>query len=254
MSSHRFRSNGVRLWLSLIAYNLGYLWQRLALSLRVGNWPLTSLQQRLVNTGGRLVKHARYYWLLLAEGHLTRRLFGAMLRRIAALPVPAAQAKAEARELVNEEVGDRKVSVGSANKAAPGSRCRRASAGRALFRSFASLGEVCFHALHDLRGPDFEDLRQPDDGPDPGAFDASLDQAHVGPVEAGIQGQPLLRDLSFLADLLRFRRPLPSRCRLQSSRSSRRRRVSSSEKMQIDLTSHHLVWCVLGRAFAGKRL
>ena len=39
---------------------------------------------------GRLVKHARYYWLLLAEGHLTRRLFGDMLRRIWALPVPGA--------------------------------------------------------------------------------------------------------------------------------------------------------------------
>jgi hypothetical protein len=25
------------------------------------------------------MKHARYYWLLLAESHLTRRLFGAML-------------------------------------------------------------------------------------------------------------------------------------------------------------------------------
>jgi hypothetical protein len=32
--------------------------------------------------------HARYYWLLLAESHMTRRLFGAMLRRIWALPVP----------------------------------------------------------------------------------------------------------------------------------------------------------------------
>jgi hypothetical protein len=50
---------------------------------------LTSLQQRLVKTGGRLIKHARYYWLLLAESHLTRRLFGSMLRRIAALPLPA---------------------------------------------------------------------------------------------------------------------------------------------------------------------
>jgi len=48
----------------------------------------TSLQQRLVKTGGRLVKHARYYWLLLAESHLTRRLFGSMLQRIVALPVP----------------------------------------------------------------------------------------------------------------------------------------------------------------------
>jgi hypothetical protein len=89
LSCHRFRANEVRLWLSVIAYNLGNLWRRLVLSLRVGNWSLTSLQQRLVKTGGRLIKHARYYWLLLAEGHLTRQLFGAMLRRIGALPAPA---------------------------------------------------------------------------------------------------------------------------------------------------------------------
>jgi len=56
---------------------------------RLGNnWSLTSLQQRLVKTGGRLVKHARYYWLLLAESRLTRRLFSAMLQRIWALTVP----------------------------------------------------------------------------------------------------------------------------------------------------------------------
>ena len=57
-------------------------------SIRIENWSLTSLQQRRVKTGGRLVKHARYYWLLLAEGHLHRRLFGSMLRRIWALSVP----------------------------------------------------------------------------------------------------------------------------------------------------------------------
>ena len=89
LSCHRFRSNEVRLWLSVIAYNLGNLWRRLALPKRIDNWSLTSLQQRLVKTGGRLIKHARYYWLLLAEGHLTRRLFGAMVRRIAALPLPS---------------------------------------------------------------------------------------------------------------------------------------------------------------------
>ena len=88
LSCHRFRGNEVRLWLSVIAYNLGNLWRRLALPRRIGNWSLTSLQQRLVKTGGRLVKHARYYWLLLAEGHLTRRLFGSMLRMIVALPLP----------------------------------------------------------------------------------------------------------------------------------------------------------------------
>jgi hypothetical protein len=82
---------GVRLggWLSVIAYNLGNLWRRLVLPLRVGHWSLTSLQQRLVKTGGRPIKHARYYWLLLAENYLTRRLFGAMLGRIAALASPA---------------------------------------------------------------------------------------------------------------------------------------------------------------------
>jgi hypothetical protein len=47
------------------------------------------LQQRLVKTGGRLIKHAGYHWLLLAESHLTRRLFGSMLHKIAALPSPA---------------------------------------------------------------------------------------------------------------------------------------------------------------------
>jgi hypothetical protein len=60
----------------------------LALPKGIGTWSLTSLQRRLVKTGGRLIKHARYYWLLLAESHLTRRLFGTMLHRIWALPVP----------------------------------------------------------------------------------------------------------------------------------------------------------------------
>jgi hypothetical protein len=89
----RFRSNEVRLWLSLIAYNLGNLWpgrrvpsgRGRVLPRKIENWSLTSLQQRLVKTGGRLVKHARYYWLMLVESHLTRRLFRSMVRRIGAL-------------------------------------------------------------------------------------------------------------------------------------------------------------------------
>ena len=67
---------------------MGNPWRRLVLPKKIDNWSLTSLQQRLVKTGGRLVKHARYYWLMLAESHLTRRLVGSMVRRIAALPVP----------------------------------------------------------------------------------------------------------------------------------------------------------------------
>ena len=88
LSCHRFRANEVRLQLSVLSYNLGNLWRRLGLPRRIKSWSLTSLQQRLMKTGGRLVKHARYYWLLLAEGHLNRKLFGQMLGRLAALPVP----------------------------------------------------------------------------------------------------------------------------------------------------------------------
>jgi hypothetical protein len=51
----------------------------LVLPKRIDRWSLTSLQQRLVKTGGRLVKHARYYWPLLAENGLTRRPSGSIV-------------------------------------------------------------------------------------------------------------------------------------------------------------------------------
>jgi len=70
------------LLLGVIAYNLGNLLRRLAVPLSIQSWSLTSLQQRLFKTGGRLIRHARYYILQLAESHLTRRLFGQILRRI----------------------------------------------------------------------------------------------------------------------------------------------------------------------------
>jgi hypothetical protein len=72
----------------MIVHNLRNLWRRLALPKIFEIWSLTSLQQSLVKTGGRPVKHAWYYWLLLAEGHVMRGYFGSMLRRIAALPKP----------------------------------------------------------------------------------------------------------------------------------------------------------------------
>ena len=89
LSCHRFLANEVRLQLAVLPYNLGNLWRRLGLPQRIRNWSLTSWQQRLMKTGGRLVTHARYYWLLLAEGHLNRRLSGDMLHRIWALPLPS---------------------------------------------------------------------------------------------------------------------------------------------------------------------
>ena len=88
LSCHRFRSIEVWLHLAVLAYNLGNLWRCLGLPSRIKRWSLTSLQHRLTKTGGRLFKHARYYWLLLAEGHLNRKLFGEMLARLQALSVP----------------------------------------------------------------------------------------------------------------------------------------------------------------------
>jgi hypothetical protein len=72
----------------VLTYNLGLLWRRV-LPKRINHWSLTRVQQWFVKTGAHVVKHARDDWRLLAEGRLTRRVFGAILRRIWALPLPA---------------------------------------------------------------------------------------------------------------------------------------------------------------------
>jgi len=82
LSCHRFRANEVRLLLGVIAYNLGNLLRRLVLPVAIQDWSLTSLQQRLFKTGGRLIRHARYFTLQLAENYLTRTLFRQILARI----------------------------------------------------------------------------------------------------------------------------------------------------------------------------
>ena len=52
LSCHRYRSDEVRLWLSVIACNPGDLWRRLVLPTRIDEWSLASLQQRPVKAGG----------------------------------------------------------------------------------------------------------------------------------------------------------------------------------------------------------
>ena len=56
-------------------FDSGWLRIRLTISSSC-SLPSSSMRQRLLKTGGRLVKHARYYWLLLAETHLTRGCLG----------------------------------------------------------------------------------------------------------------------------------------------------------------------------------
>ena len=93
LSCHRFRANEVRLLLGVIAYNVGNLLRRLVLPVAIQSWSLTSLQQRLFKTGGRLIRHARYFILQLAETQLaetqlTQRLFAQIIRRIERLAWP----------------------------------------------------------------------------------------------------------------------------------------------------------------------
>ena len=81
LSCHRFRAE-VRLLLGVIAYDLGNLLRQLVLPLAIQSCSLTSLQQRLFKTGGRLIRHARYFILQLAESHLTPTLFRQIVGRI----------------------------------------------------------------------------------------------------------------------------------------------------------------------------
>ncbi len=89
LSCHRFVANQVRLWLFVLAYNLGNFLRRLALPKAIKNWSLRSVQVKLIKMGGRLVRHARRLVFQLAEVAVPRALFQAILDRIGQLcPAP----------------------------------------------------------------------------------------------------------------------------------------------------------------------
>jgi hypothetical protein len=75
----------------------------LALPLAIQSWSLTSVQQRLFKTGGRIIRHARYFIIQLAERHGTPRLFEQILGRIERLagirPDPESCTRSEGHEL-----------------------------------------------------------------------------------------------------------------------------------------------------------
>ena len=89
LSCHGFRDNAVRLQLFALAYNLANFMRRLALPGSVGHWSLTTLREKLVKIGAKVVRHARYVTFQMAEVAIPRRLFATILRRIGRLrPVP----------------------------------------------------------------------------------------------------------------------------------------------------------------------
>jgi hypothetical protein len=75
-------ANQVRLGLFVLAYNLGNFMRRLALPEGMKHWSLSSLQTRLIKTGGWLVRHARRLVFQLAEVLVSREMLAGMLERI----------------------------------------------------------------------------------------------------------------------------------------------------------------------------
>ena len=57
----------------------------LALPEAIKRWPLTSLQTRLIKTGGRLVRHARRLVFQVAEVLVSREILAGILERISRL-------------------------------------------------------------------------------------------------------------------------------------------------------------------------
>jgi len=89
LSCHRFVANQVRLFIFILAYNLGNLLRRLGLPKAIKDWSLRSVQVKLIKIGGRLVRHARRLVFQMAEVAVPRDLFQAILDRIGKLcPAP----------------------------------------------------------------------------------------------------------------------------------------------------------------------
>ena len=92
LSCRRFRDNAVRLQLHALAYNLANFMRTLALPKEVEYWSLTTLREKLVKIGAKVVSHGRYVTFQLAEVAVPRELFRKILSLIDDLrprPAPA---------------------------------------------------------------------------------------------------------------------------------------------------------------------
>jgi hypothetical protein len=92
LSCMRFAANAVRLQLHALAYSLANFLRTLALPEEVKHWSLTTLRDRLVKIGAKIIRHGRSIAFQMAEVMVPRTLFGQILAAIAALrpsPPPA---------------------------------------------------------------------------------------------------------------------------------------------------------------------
>src|SRR3954469_13514057 len=92
LSCRTFAANAVRLQLHALAYNLGNCLRTLATPEPIKDWSLTSLQEKLIKIGAKVVSHGRYIIFQMAEVAITRQMFQEILRLVAELrpqPPPA---------------------------------------------------------------------------------------------------------------------------------------------------------------------
>ena len=88
LSCRSFDANAVRLQLHALAYNLGNFLRTLATPEPIQDWSLTSLREKLIKIGAKVVSHGRYVAFQMAEVAISRRLFTDILRLLATLRAP----------------------------------------------------------------------------------------------------------------------------------------------------------------------
>ena len=88
LSCRSFAANAVRLQLHALAYNLGNFLRTLATPEPIKDWSLTSLKEKLIKIGAKVVSHGRYVAFQMAEVAIPRNLFVDILRLIAELRPP----------------------------------------------------------------------------------------------------------------------------------------------------------------------
>jgi len=89
LSCRKFRNNEVRLQLHALAYNLANFMRTLALPKEVEHWSLTTIREKLVKIGAKVVSHGRYVTFQMAEVAVPRDLFEGILRLIDKLRPPS---------------------------------------------------------------------------------------------------------------------------------------------------------------------
>jgi hypothetical protein len=88
LSCRTFAANAVRLQLHALAYNLGNFLRTLATPEPIKDWSLTSLREKLIKIGAKIISHGRYVAFQMAEVAIPRQLFADILRLIAELRPP----------------------------------------------------------------------------------------------------------------------------------------------------------------------